>query len=419
MNLRLLLPDPSLKLEQAAINSDQTVLSLKLACCKPQGICPTCHQSSLRRHSVYERHLTDLPWGGLRVEICLQVRRFFCTNGECQQRIFSERLPSVVQPYGRRSARLNDVIGHLVIAVGIRVASRLLGTLQMPASIWSLMRVLQQLPLPRQPPPRVLGVDDWAIRRGRRYGTLLVDLESHAVVDLLPDREAETLAAWLRQHPGIEVISRDRAGAYAEGARMGAPAAIQVADRWHLLKNAGDMLVRVFDRHHLELKQITETMMPRGDTHVAELNKREYPAHEQIPSKRLLRFQHVHALHKQGKTVSAIARETGLDRKTVRAYLRTTDLAPIRRPSRQQTKRLPPYQSYLLQHWGAEQPATVRERWRELHDHGIQVSLSTVAAFLAQMRRQQGLPAYARTALPYPGHLTHLSSRQAADLTPV
>ena len=411
MNWRQLLPDSSLKLEQATINSDQTVLSLKLACHKSQAICPACHQPSQRRHSTYERHLTDLPWSGLRVEIRLQVRRFFCTNRECQQHIFSERLPGIVQPYARRSERLNDVIGHLVIAVGIRVTSRLLETLHMPASIWSLLRLLQQLPVPGRPTPRVLGVDDWAIRRGRRYGTILVDLESHAVADLLPDREAETLATWLRQHPGIEVISRDRAGAYAEGARMGAPAAIQVADRWHLLKNAGDMLVRVFDHHHRELKQATGAVS--APTAVVNTNT-ACSAREQIPSKRLQRFQHVHALHKQGRTVSAIARETGLDRKTVRAYLRTTTLAPIRRPSHQQAKRLPPYQSYLLQHWDAERPVTVRERWRELHEHGIPVSLSTVAAFLAHLRRQQGLPAYARIALPYPGHRAPLSSRQAA-----
>ncbi len=418
MNLRQLLPDPSLKLEQAVINPDQTILSLKLACCNSQGICPACHQPSMRRHSAYERHLTDLPCSGLRVEIHLQVRRFFCTNRECQQRIFSERLPGVAKPYARRSERLNDVIGRLVIAVGVRAAARLLETLRMPASIWSLMRVLQQLAVPCQPTPRVLGVDDWAMRRGRRYGTLLVDMESHAVVDLLPDREAETLATWLRQHPGIEVISRDRAGAYAEGARMGAPGAIQVADRWHLLKNAGDMLARVFDRHHRQLKQVTDTIAPRaaanGAAPSSHSNSPACAVAEQPASKRLLRFQHAHALHKQGKTVSAIARETGLDRKTVHAYLRTTTLAPIHRPSRQQTKRLLPYQSYLLQHWDAERPVTVRERWHELHDHGIRVSLSTVAAFLARMRRQQGLPAYARTALPYPGRPTSLSSKQSA-----
>ncbi len=135
---------------------------------------------------------------------------------------------------------------------------------------------------------------------------------------------------------------------------------------------------------------------------VVTLRQARVSRHEQVPSKRLLRFQHVHALHMQGKSVSAIARETGLDCRTVRADLSTTSLAPIRRPSHQQTKRVPTYQSYLLQNWNADQAVTVRERWRELHDYGMQVSLSTAAAFLAQLRRVHGLPTYARTALPYP-----------------
>src|SRR4051812_17383074 len=130
------------------------------------------------------------------------------------------------------------------------------------------------------------------MRRGRRYGTLLVDMESHAVVDLLPDREAETLATWLRQHPGIEVISRDRAGAYAEGAPSVAPGAIQVADRWHLLKNAGDMLVRVLDHHHQELNQVTKMIGSPADARAAVSSHANNPACaavEQPASKRLLR----------------------------------------------------------------------------------------------------------------------------------
>lgn len=245
------------------------------------------------------------------------------------------------------------------------------------------------------------------MRRGRRYGTVLVDLESHGVVDVLPDREAETFATWLRQHPGVEIISRDRAGAYAEGGRLGAPQAIQIADRWHLLKNAGDMLVRVCDRYPRELTQLAETALtPAAPYRNGKVENESRP----LMPKRLLRFQRVHALHEQGLSVSAIARETGLDRKTVRKYLSLTVLPP----TRQRSKSVPAYQTYLLEHWNTDIPMTVRQRWHDLRAHGFQASLSTVAAFLVQVRRQQRLPRYGRESLQTPTFPAHLSARQVA-----
>ena len=410
---RQLLPDPDLKIEHTQFNASKTALVLKIASRNPQGFCPTCHQPSARRHSAYERRIADLPSGGLRVELRLTVRRFFCTHPECPQRIFSERLPEVVKPYARRSERLNQVMGSMGIAVGIRSAVRLLGLLSVVTSVWSLLRELHHLPTPCRPTPRVLGVDDWAMRRGWRYGTVLVDLESHAVVDVLPDREAGTFATWLRQHPGVEIISRDRAGAYAEGGRRGAPKAIQIADRWHLLKNAGEMLVRVFDRYPRELTHLAETVVSSETALIpaAQCGNEKVDGEDRPPTpKRLLRFQRVHALHEQGISVSAIARETGLDRKTVRKYLNMSVLSP----ARQRPKSVLAYQTYLLEHWNAERPMTVRERWRDLRAHGFHESLSTVAAFLAQVRQRQGLPPYGRTALSSPIPAVRFSARQAA-----
>src|SRR5664279_4761841 len=163
------LPDPCLTIQQAEINQNNATIGLRLSSVKPQSACPKCHQVSVRIHSYYQRHVADLSCSGLSVEMTLKVRRFFCTNRECKQRIFTERLPGLVQPYGRRSERLNKVVGSLAIAMGVRSASRLLDILQMKASIWAILRVLHRLPIPCRPTPHILGVDDWAMRRGRRY----------------------------------------------------------------------------------------------------------------------------------------------------------------------------------------------------------------------------------------------------------
>lgn len=208
------------------------------------------------------------------------------------------------------------------------------------------------------------------------------------------------------------MISRDRAGAYAEGARLGAPNAVQVADRWHLLKNAGEMLTRVFDRHHRELKQVAKAVSPVSpavsEVHVVE----PLPVVVQPSSKQRLRFDEVHALRTQGLTVSAIARQTGLDRKTVRKYLSLDSLSAHQRAPRKRYSQLAPYQAYLLEHW-QQGRRTIRQLWHDLQQQGFHGSLSVVAAFMAQARKQQGLPPYVRTALQCPVLPVHLTARQA------
>jgi len=131
----------------------------------------------------------------------------------------------------------------------------------MPVSADTLLRLIRAGPVPVTTAPRVIGIDDWAWRRGQRYGTLIVDLERNRPVDLLPDRDAQTVAAWLQSHPGIEIVARDRAGAYADGIRRGAPEAVQVGDRWHLLRNLGDALARALDRHQHDLRAATASVV--------------------------------------------------------------------------------------------------------------------------------------------------------------
>jgi transposase len=203
-----------------------------------QSACPLCGGLSGRAHSHYTRTLADLPWSGRVVAVQVRARRFRCATADCPRRVFTERLPEVARPRARRSERLADVQRHLGLALGGAAGSRLADKLAMPVSGATLrgatlLRLVAGTELPAPPAPRVVGLDEWARRRGLTYGTILCDLERRTIVDLLPDRSAETVAAWLRRHPSVRVIARDRASVFGRGIREGAPSAA-ASGRGHL-----------------------------------------------------------------------------------------------------------------------------------------------------------------------------------------
>lgn len=274
------------------------------------------------------------------------------------RRIFTERLPGVAAPHARRTDRLRDWFTHVAFALGGEAGARLLRILGITVSDDALLTPVRAFTLSPRPTPRVLSVDDFALRRGRTYGSILVDLERHRVLDLLPDRSGGTLAAWLTAHPGAEIISRDRSGEYAEGARRGAPQAIQPAqrapgDRFHLLRGCPlggmrDVVLRIFKRHTKRIAQVPVLGASPGSLSRLRLDREA--SRERTHAAMQDRFEAVQQLATQEMKGAAIARALGLHRHTVRKYL-AYDVAPERRHTTRKTSTLTPYQGYVLERW--------------------------------------------------------------------
>jgi transposase len=324
--------------------------------------CPMCSTPSQRVHSSYRRSLHDLPWQGRPVTIEVATRRFHCGNRGCVRRTFRERLTGVARRSGRRTGRLRELQHHLGLALGGEAGARLAARIAVPTSPDTLLRLASARPNPETvATPRVLGIDDWAWKRGRRYGTVLVNLETNEVIDLLPDREAATVAAWLRDRPGVEIVARDRAGAYADGIRQGAPGAVQVAERWHLLRNLGEAVQALGDRHCAAARRAAQHV--RAHLKVAQESAAIPVDHSKPPSmptaaqqasaaplaRRQSQYEEAARLHSVGATISRIAAEIGVDRKTVRGWLRLGQAPLWQQPSSDSI--LDPFKSLLGRRW--------------------------------------------------------------------
>jgi len=252
-----LLPDPTC-LHLQLLDASTTTIILVVTTTSEETECPLCHRRSSRIHSRYMRQIADLPWMGCAVRLQLHVRRFFCSNPACGRQIFTERLPNVVAPYARHTTRLTAVLTLIGFALGGEAGKRLASGMSLVTSPDSLLRLVRARPEEAVSTPRVLGVDDFSFCKRKTYGTILLDLERRIPIDLLPDREAATLEKWLKEHAGVEIISRDRGGPYAEGARKGAPEAQQVADRWHLLSNLSETMKGFFLNKKAQLDALVQ-----------------------------------------------------------------------------------------------------------------------------------------------------------------
>ena len=378
MGHRTLVPDVGEVVLDQLMVEGRSRLVMVLRPASEGSVCPECQQASRRIHSRYRRRLNDLPWEGIPVRIELRVRRFFCETEDCGHHIFTERLPKTVQRYARRTCRLSEALERITLVLGGSAGSRLAEQLGILASGPTLLRQLRRKVIfSSAQAPRVLGIDDWAWRKGRRYGTILCDLERGKVVDLLPDRSAESTAQWLRTHPGTEIVSRDRASLYAEAATKAAPHAVQVADRWHLLHNMSEALLGALVPHHRLLAEVAQATAGRAKTATApvaqqpptaEPPSRKQRVQEQNRERRLARYETVMAQVRQGASQREIARNCGLGRQTVRRWISAHSF-PERRPSSHSTT-VDRYQEYLEQRWqqGCHNAAQL---WRELREQGF------------------------------------------------
>jgi transposase len=336
----------SMRLERNEIAEQALVLSLSLN--TPKATCPLCQQAASRVHSHYIRTLQDMPCVGKTLRLLVQVRRFFCENPACIRKIFVERLPDLTSVYARRTTRAPSALSEVGFVLGGKAGAAMSAFLGLPSNRMTILRMLRRMPAPVAQTPQMLGVDEWAYRRGHRYGTILVNLETGKPVDLLPDHQATTFETWLKEHPGVRLISRDRAGDFARGATLGAPEAIQSADRFHVVRNLAEMIERVLQTHRPALKAIH--LLTKNADQPSPLLRHLRPDRErqkqQAQAKMQERYEEVQRLIKQGMSHLAISRQLHLHRDSVIRYARA-ETAPSRslRPVRPGI--LAPHEVYL------------------------------------------------------------------------
>jgi transposase len=374
-------------LEVEGIELQGNLLAVAIVSVLPSSCCPLCSQASSHIHSWYRRALRDVPCAGRQVVFHLSVRKFFCRNPVCARKIFTERLPTFVEPWAQVTKRLFEAVQAVGFATSGELGTRLADRIGIHSSPTTVLRRMMALSSPSSCQVSLLGIDDWSFRRGRKFGTILVDLATHAVLDLLPERNAESAATWMRKHPEIKVVSRDRGGDYASAAVAGAPQAIQCADRFHILKNLGEAVEGLLARHLgiKRQKKVQETLEEHIPIEQATRSVRRSPKVARLQQayreERLARYEQVIALRKLGMSQAALAKRVGIGQSTVGNWLAAGAYPETTRGP--YVSRLEPYLPYLFQRWESGCHNMVRLH-QEIVERGYKGSYASVRDHLVR-----------------------------------
>jgi len=403
-----------MRVEQIQITENG--LAIQVVATSATSCCPLCSQASASIHCHYRRTLRDVPCAGRRVQLFLTVRKFSCRNPCCSRKVFAERFPTFVEPWARMTVRHCQQIASIGLATCGKAGARLAARLGIQVTRQTILRRIMDLPDSSTGSILFLGIDDFSFRRGCRFGTILVNLESRRVVELLPDRKADSSAAWMRQHPDLMVVSRDRGGEYASAAATGAPQAIQCADRFHLLKNLGEAVEDLLARHLAASRktQVQKALQEQTPAWPETRTPRRSEKPEGLPSvheqDRRALYEQMIALHEQGMTQSAIAQQIGVHLRTVQRWL-AAGAFPEQKRSRY-VSRLDPYLPYIFRRW-EEGCHNMARLFEELVAQGYQGSYASVRDNIVRRLQFDGRKT---PAGPSPKAPVLATSRQAAFL---
>ncbi|MER7540937.1 ISL3 family transposase [Streptomyces sp. NPDC097704] len=403
----LLLPGVGVKVDQLVLTDAEVRVAVRSRAAS--AVCSGCGQRSSRVHSYYQRTLADRPVAGRRVRIELQARRLVCGNDRCARRTFAEQIPALTRRHARRTDALTAHLTDVALFLGGRPGARLAERMAINTGKDALLRLIRVLSLP--PPDLVphLGVDEFAVRRGQTYATILIDMSAHRPVDVLADRAASTFASWLQNHPEVRIICRNRAGPFRDGAQAGAPQARQVAEAWHLLNNLAQTVEHAIGRHRADLREPltshdrTEDGPPHEGPDHGDLDVHGRP--RPLVARTRERHQQIHERIERGDSLRAIARDLHLSRGTVNHFARAADVNELLIAATHRPTLIDDYRAYLHHHW-MEGCTNASALTREIQRLGYRGNVNTV---------RRHLKPYLNGAIPATAPLPRLTVRKVTD----
>lgn len=444
MEWSVFLPLPQgLRMTKVCQNEAEASLLIQVISERVSASCPLCGQSSDAVHSRYRRQIKDVPCGGQAVCLQLTVHKFFCHNPQCPRKIFTERIPQFVKPWAQTTVRFTQALQAIGFATSGSLGTRLATRLGIATSWMTILRRMMALPIPAVGSVIVLGIDDFSFKRGRKFGTILVDLVRHTVIDLLAERSSQSAADWMCKHPEIAYVSRDRGKDYAQGASEGAPQAIQVSDRFHLMKNFVEAVEAEVSRCYKQLRQ-KQPPLPSPELPAPEewrqtpdadaerkrrarladkeqqyarlkdllahgLSAKEIAQQLDMPVRRVYRwrecercpahlsphpprsdkqerYEHIKALRLLGLSQKEIAQRLAIGVRTVQRW-QGLETSQVNLPRRKRRSIFDPYAAYVLSRW-QQGERSVSLLWQEIQKQGFAGSLQTMYRFVRVLRQE-------------------------------